>query len=178
MAYDSDNDDLVSQEGDSNTSKMESKTSTSGDSKGGDSSSDEDIQRNLAKKESTAVFRLRVIVIIIMIITAVVVSAVVLKITGNGEADEFETQFEGAAHVVQEAFGNVIEKMSIIGGLAATAGTRSGDWPFVTLGNFMEHAANVRYLSGALSVHVCPLVSEEDRSEWEEFVNSNVSVWM
>jgi hypothetical protein len=96
----------------------------------------------LAKDETAAVFRLRVIVIIVLVITAAVVSAVVLGSAQSGEMDEFETQFSGAAHMLQSAFGDVTEKLSVVSALAVVNDgeedilvdeVRGAKWPFITL---------------------------------------------
>jgi type II secretory pathway pseudopilin PulG len=150
-------------------------------------SSEDCAANNIAKHETAAVFRLRVIVIVVLMITAAVVSAVVLGSAQSGEMDELETQFSGAAHMVQSAFGDVIEKLSFVSALAVVndddedsltdelSGTK---WPFKTLQNFKERAANARYLSGVISISVCPLVNVENREQWELYVNGPESSWM
>jgi hypothetical protein len=151
------------------------------------SSTDDNPSKHLAKDETAAVFRLRVIVIIVLVITAAVVSAVVLGSAQSGEMDEFKTQFSGAAHMVESAFGDVIEKLSVVSALAVVNDgeedslvneLRGANWPFRTLHNFKERAANARYLSGALSISVCPLVNVENREQWELYVNGPESAWM
>ena len=159
------------------------------------SSSNEDApSRNIAKHETAAVFRLRVVVIVVLLITASVVSAVVLRITQQGEQDEFETQFAGASHVVQASFEDVIDKLSVLSALAvvdddddddddgnaASAAWNGGrgEWPFRTLYNFKERATNARYASQALSVAVCPTVTIDKREAWEAYVNGPGSSWM
>jgi type II secretory pathway pseudopilin PulG len=152
------------------------------------SSTEDSPSNNLAKDETAAVFRLRVIVIIVLMITAAVVSAVVLGSAQSGEMDEFQTQFSGAAHMVQSAFGDVSDKLSVVSALAVVSDgeeedklvdeLRGANWPFITLQNFKERAANARYLSGALSISLCPLVNVENREQWELYVNGPESAWM
>lgn len=164
-------------------------SSTTGDTPKSDSgSSAEDCPaNNIAKDETAAVFRLRVIVIVVLMITAAVVSAVVLRSAQSGEMDEFTTQFSGAAHMVQSAFNDVSAKLSVVSALAVvndgeedslTDELRGKNWPFKTLQNFKERATNARYLSGVMSISVCPLVNVEDREQWELYVNGPESAWM
>lgn len=152
---------------------------------GVDSSSSEANGRGIAKSETAAVFRLRVIVIVVLLMVASVVSAVVLQITRAGEHDEFETQFAGASHVLQARFEAVIDRLSVISALAVVddaAAQRRGleeEWPFRTVYNFKERASNARQASGALSIAVCPLVTIDKRELWEDYVNGPVdSQWM
>lgn len=70
---------------------------------GGHSRSQEEaIQEELTKKESKAVFRLRLLVIAILLLTTVSVSLVVYFVTSRGESDGFQSQYEGAATKVIE----------------------------------------------------------------------------
>ena len=60
-------------------------------------SSDESDQEQFAKKETQNVFRLRLMVILVLVLTAGAISFMVFRLTDKAEAEEFETQFEGAA---------------------------------------------------------------------------------
>jgi hypothetical protein len=64
-------------------------------------STDEKITReesgklNLARKETTAVFRLRLLVFFVLLFAAVAVSVIVYYVTANAEQDEYFSQYEG-----------------------------------------------------------------------------------
>lgn len=100
------------------------------------------LQGNLTRKESKAVFWLRLVVLMILVLTAVAVSITVYEITRRGEASEFETQYQGAATKVIESFADIVYEMGAISGLGVANSAHSVDhkseWPFVTLSNFQQ----------------------------------------
>lgn len=65
-------------------------------------------------------------------------------------------------------------------GVALTAHSvdTSKDWPFLTLTNFQERAANARILSGALYISICPRVEFDQFDKWENYVNSSANSWI
>ena len=66
----------------------------------GDDDSHKEIQAQLTKKETQAVFRIRVIVILVLVVVAAAVSAIVNLITKGGETEEFKSQWEGSSQKV------------------------------------------------------------------------------
>ena len=145
----------------------------------GSGSSSDDARPGIAKDETAAVFRLRVIVIIVLIITAALVCTVVLKITRSGEADELRTQYDAAAYAVQTAFEAITGKLSVLSALGVVEpGDASHNFPFQTLHNFNKRATNARFLTGALSISYCPIVTIDNRENWELYVNGEDSDWM
>jgi len=44
-------------------------------------------------------------------------------------------------------------------------------WPFVDIKNFQERSASARSLSGALALQMLPVVTNETRAGWEEFIS-------
>ncbi|KAG7358927.1 hypothetical protein IV203_015516 [Nitzschia inconspicua] len=73
-------------------------------------------------KETDLVLRLRVLVILALLLAAVVVSAVVLKITSDGEHDELENQFAGSAAKILSSFVEIVpDKIAAVGSLALAA---------------------------------------------------------
>jgi hypothetical protein len=137
----------------------------------------------LANRESTIVFRLRLLVFLVLLIAAVAVSLIVYYITYGAEEEESKTQYESAAEKVLEAFNNIVDhKLAAVSSLGVALIAHGVDhtrtWPFVTLSSFQQRAATAREESGALYVHINPMVSESDRQEWEEFVVGEDSNWM
>ena len=155
-------------------------SSSNPDHTNSNSSSNEDSRPGIAKDETAAVFRLRVVVIVVLIITAALVSTVVLRITQAGENDELRTQYDGAAYVVQTAFHSVVEELSVISalGVVEPSDSHSTGFPFETLHNFNKRAANARFMTGALSISYCPIVTIDKREQWEAYVNAEDSSWM
>lgn len=58
------------------------------------------IQDQLTKKETNAVFRLRLIVVLVLLATAVAICLVVFYITHGAEKDTMKQQYEAAAQKV------------------------------------------------------------------------------
>ena len=48
----------------------------------------------------------------------------------------------------------------------------------MTLSSFEQRAATARKESGAIYLHINPLVTNATRKEWEEFVVGEDSYWM
>jgi hypothetical protein len=169
-----------SQEGaSSKTGGGSSTRSTSSDSSGTVHTNKE----RLGQAETNAVFRLRLLVFLVMLLAAIAVSFTIYIITSKAEQDEFKSQFEGAASKVLETFDNVVQqKVSAISSLAvaiiAHGVDHSRDWPFVTLSSFQQRSSTARKLADALFVTISPIVSEENRKEWEDFVTKEDSYWM
>lgn len=108
-------DDLGSVESDSDMSdgadsanlNQNGGSSTSGgtSNKSEEASSDE----RLAKKETLAVFRLRLAVFVVLLLAAVAVSVIVYFIAATAESDEYKAQFEGAAKIIERTFIDIVE---------------------------------------------------------------------
>jgi hypothetical protein len=156
----------------------------SGSSSGGSIAKEQEEEKiTLATKETAAVFRLRLIVFIVLLMAAIAVSVIVFYITSGAENEESESQYEGAAEKVLEAFIGIVDsKLAGVSSLGVAAIAHGVDhirtWPFVKLSSFQERSATVREQSGGLYVHINPMVSESNRSEWEEYVVGEDSSWM
>ena len=140
-------------------------------------------KERLGQAETNAVFRLRLLVLLVMLLAAIVVSVTIYLMTSEAEQDDFESQFDGAASQILEAFNNVVQqKISAISSLAvaiiAHGVDHSRDWPFVTLSSFQQRSSTARKLADALFVTISPIVSHEKRKEWEDFVVTDDSSWM
>jgi class 3 adenylate cyclase len=46
-------------------------------------------------------------------------------------------------------------------------------WPFVTMNDFQQRSASTRSLSGSYYLELIPIVSEEDRGDWESYSLAN-----
>ena len=162
--------------GDENSSSYGSSTNAT-------STNSDSIKKDLAKKGSAHVFRLRVLVILILICAAAGVSVLVYSISNQAEEQDFNTQFSGAAKQLYEEFEAIgRNRISQLGSLAVASIAHGVDhsrsWPFVTLSSFQQRAYTTKVNSGLLEVSLNPLVSEEDREEWEEYVVSEDAYWI
>ena len=168
--------------------------STSSGSGGGaaDTKRDNDsaaaIRKQLSKRESKNVFRLRLVVLLVFLTAAALVSAIVYSLTVQGEKDEFEEQYDGAAGKVIESFEDIMNKMGSVSGLGSAYTSygedhsdHSGDaeWPFVSLNSFQQKASHARHLSGALLVSMNPIVEKKDFEAWDNYVaEPDHTAWM
>lgn len=112
-------------------------------------------EEQLAAKETAAVFRLRVIVLVILFLAAVAVSLGVWFITTSSEKEDFETNFDGASAKLVESFEEIADQK--IGALASLSSTltsfarnENDTWPFVVMNDFQQRAATARGLSDSL----------------------------
>jgi hypothetical protein len=137
----------------------------------------------LAKRETMAVFRLRLLVFIVLLLAAIAVSVIVYYITTGAEHEESKSQYEGASDKVLEAFIDIVDsKLAAVSSLGVAAIAHGVDhirtWPFVTLSSFQQRSATAREQSGSLFVHINPIVTDIERLEWEKFVVGEDAYWM
>lgn len=136
----------------------------------------------LAKKETLAVFRLRLLVFLVLLLAAAAVSVIVFFITNNSQTEECDSQYDGAALKVTEAFVNIAKvKFAAISSLGVALVSNGQDktenWPFLTISNFQQRATSTRAQSNALSIQINPKVTIDQRDEWEKFVKSDESYY-
>ena len=153
-------------------------------------------QLDVARRETKAVFGVRFLIFIMLLLAAVAVSIIVYLITSRAEQQEYKTQYEGAYKKVMSSFADIVKiKLGGISTLgvavmahgdtmaeaAAAEGnptTNRGGFPFVTLPKFQQRAAAIRSQSGALYLHVNPMVTVEQRADWINYASSKENNWM
>ena len=162
--------------------KGDDHTSSSGTSSRVTEETNDFIKDQISKKESQAVLRIRVLVILALMGAAAAVSIVVYYITMKAQKEEFHIQYDGVAEKLLQSFADIIFEMGAISGLAVAVSAHSIDnhsaWPFVTLSSFQQRAGNARTLSQALYVSINPVVTEEQLPLWEQYVLSDHNQWM
>mmetsp|Transcript_18031 Transcript_18031/g.27936 ORF Transcript_18031/g.27936 Transcript_18031/m.27936 type:complete len:1210 (-) Transcript_18031:105-3734(-) len=140
------------------------------------------IKDQLSRRETTAVFRLRVIVILILIAAATSVSITVYYVTRNAEKEEFETQYYGVADKIIQSFQEMMVEIAAVSGMAVAASGevlgQKEQWPFVTIPNFQERAGNARTLSGAIYLSINPVVATDQLPDWEKYIRGQVNSWI
>ncbi len=157
---------------------------------------DDDIQNiknALTKRESQQVFRLRILVMLILIAAAASISMTIFHLQKNSQLEEFESDYYGVAEKVVDALQKVTESISAISGIAVTATVDAqnqlvnvsalntkgvSEWPFITIDAFQERASNAIALAGSIFVSLNPLVQLDQLSDWQKYVESDVSSWM
>jgi hypothetical protein len=165
-------------------------TAGSGGGKSSRSDSDEDgatkskERDDLARLETWQINRLRKIVIQSLMAITLGLCIAVYTVSSSAEQDQYIKQYEGATLIIQDTFNNIMtSRIGIVSSLGvaliAHGEDHSRKWPFVALSSFEERAYTARVQSGAIYLHVNPVVTEEDRYEWEhEYVVGDDAQWM
>jgi hypothetical protein len=154
-------------------------SSTTG-SKGGGGQKDECATMRESHNASKAIFRLRFLLAAILLAATFLAAFGIHKVTRDGEEEQFETTYNGNAIKILDAFEESLRHtIGAIDNYAVVTSTEAEkeDWPFVVSSNFQVRGASSRALAGAGLLSVVPLVSEENRAEWEEF-SGNHSGWV
>jgi hypothetical protein len=143
----------------------------------------ETIRNILSRHGTPAVFYLRLLVILIMTLTATAVSVIIYRTTSDDEDHKYNSHYDKAAETVLKSFESIFENVLTITsvGVAATAfGLDHNEtrWPFHTMSSFQQRAATARQESGALFISINPIVTDDDRYGWEEYVARNNEKWM
>jgi len=137
----------------------------------------EEERETIAKQETKAVFRLKLLVLLLLTFFAVGTALAVFYYTTGSEQDQFEDQFKDDAHKVLEAVGSSLDKTfgafdSLAVAAVSYARSTNQTWPNVTLPDFGMRAAKVLELSdGVITVNICPFVTPEQRAGWEEYAS-------
>jgi hypothetical protein len=168
------NDDDQDNQSSTGTSIGKNDTATRSESSGDNK---DKIREALSSKDSKNVFRLRLMVVFIMIVVAISVCVLVYKLTYTSETQYFASQYEGASRILLDAFEAIIKRSSSISavGIAAKVhrldrAAENASWPFVTMNYFEHRASFAKEMSGALFIAIEPIVSEDNRAEWEGYV--------
>ena len=135
-------------------------------------------RKTLARKENKAVAWLRGLVFFVLLVTTALVSTGVFLFTMNDQEEDFEHEFEAHATKILESFHTTVErKLEALDALAVAytsyaIGT-GASWPNVTLPDFEIRAANTRILSDSAVINFYPLVTDETRLGYEQYVRDN-----
>lgn len=136
-------------------------------------------EQELAQKETTAVNRLRFIVLLALFLAAVVVSLTVFFVTARGEQQQFESEFKGNALTLLNSFDEVVQQKILAintfsESVTAYAKNTNSTWPFVTFPDFAERCESVLQLSGMKAMFLYPLVESEQAKEWANYTRDNL----
>lgn len=147
------------------------------------SNGSENVRQTLTGSDTKNVQRLRYITLLIMFVIAIGVSLLVFALENTTEMEEFQTQYTSAANKLISSFNSIVERAGSVSSMANVATISAYDqsqsdpsnrsWPFVTLTAFEKHASVARLISGALYVSMEPLVTNDERLEWEVYVTQD-----
>jgi hypothetical protein len=138
----------------------------------------EELQRSIAKRESKAVVRLRILVGLALIMAAVGVSVGVYFYTSIAEQDEFEQRFYASAEKIFESVGFALDRSLgvmdfFVVNLVVTAKHNNQTWPFVTMPDFCVRIAKSLSMSKAVFTSVYPMVLDSEKDAWEKYSAAN-----
>lgn len=128
----------------------------------------------LVQKETRAVRCLRIAVLLLLLAVTAAVASMTYRYTHNQQVDDFTDTFSNYAQQIQDTVqANAQHKLEAAGALAlqiqAYAVAESKTWPYVTLPFFEEHIDATKSLTDAYGVLFFPIVSKENRAEWEAY---------
>ena len=147
-------------------------------STGGNTTTTPEEHEVLFRKETRAVFHLRLVFVFILIAVAVTICVVTYYETRNYEIKEFQTFFNDQATRVVNAFG--ISAQARVGaieafGTSVTSFAKSSNstWPNVTLPDFQRRGSPVVTQAEVMSLVMVVLVTKEQRNGWEAYSVAN-----
>ena len=128
----------------------------------------------IGNEESRDINRFKIVVILILLVVAVVSSSCVVVFIKKAEQSEFEERFHSDALKVLESVRNSIDNTLIpLDNLAVTlvshANAQNAKWPFVTLEDYGVRIAKTLPLTDAIWITVLPVVTPENRPQWENY---------
>ena len=132
----------------------------------------------IARRETKVIQILRVAVISVLLLAGAVTCAGIYFYASAAEQEEFESIFEENARQVIKSFSNLVERhleaaswMSSI--LTSHALQTNQSFPFITLPHFEQQGSHFRALSGSHVLHYAPLVTNDNRDEYERYALEN-----
>ena len=135
------------------------------------------VPASLARAETRVINCLRAAVLLVLLITMAVVATGVYLYTRNEEQENFTSHVENSAHQVIDNFHDGVERNLGAAASLSTAFTSFAmetdqKFPFVTLPDFEQRGSHFRSQSGSHVLHYLPLVTDENRAEWEDYANN------
>jgi signal transduction histidine kinase/CheY-like chemotaxis protein len=124
--------------------------------------------------ESKAVFWLKLTVLAVLMASALSVALTVYFYTSNSETDQFEEDFHDSVDKVFDSYMRQIDRTlgiadSFVLSLVSYATHANQKWPFVTLPDFGKRLAKIRTLAKGTVVTIYPLVTLEQREQWQNY---------
>lgn len=140
--------------------------------------SEESLRQVLARKETTAVWRLKLVVALILAGAAAAVSAIAYLYTHNNEVAAYQSAY---ARNSQQIFStvqlNARHKLEAMGSIAlqiqAYAISSNSTWPFVTVPYYEEQVQATKSLTDAYGVYWFPIVQIDQKDAWEQYSVEN-----
>jgi hypothetical protein len=129
---------------------------------------------SLAQAETRAVKLLRTCMVVCLLASASAVSTGAYRLMRNEEKEDLNTSFQENAIQLIKAFHEGLERnmravasMSTV--ITSYANQANLSFPFIEVPDFELRGANLRTQLGSGAVIYAPLVTDETRSEWEDY---------
>ena len=134
--------------------------------------------KEIAKKESQIVQRLRILMLIALVCSAIAVSLAIYFYLHGAETEDFEIQFNSDAAKLLDSIGKTIDDTmgatdAFIVKMISYAHDSNSTWPFVTMPHFALHATKVLKINKAIQLSVRPIVYQHQRDQWEAYANAS-----
>jgi hypothetical protein len=135
-------------------------------------------EQDYAHGDSKLVSCLRLIMLFVLVASAVGTALAVHHFTSKAEREAFDASFELDAANILESMGSALflwlGTMDAYATHAVSAARATNQtWPFVSVPDGAVHMAKLRSLGKALIIHQTPLVTREQRADWERYTASN-----
>jgi len=145
-----------------------------------DSSEPSNRPDQIARQETAALHGVRLCFLLVVFLSVVGFAIGTYINLTKSEEREFRANFEDYANKVLDTIGASMEES--LGGIdllahdiTSFAEASNKTWPFVTVPDFAERAAQLMTLSHALHVSLAPLVTEDSRQAWEDYASKNTN---
>lgn len=139
---------------------------------------EDDEEDELAIQQTRNLRRFRLCFVFSIFVIALGLAVGIYFLTRKQEENSFSTTFYDRAAKIMNTFqvrmeqnAGAIESFSF--SLTSYAAFTNKTWPFVTLPDFEVKAASARALAGSVSLTFSPLVTAEEKKEWEVYSVQN-----
>ena len=172
-----DDDESVSGQSQQSNGSTTSKAKSGASSASGAPSSEEkniQDQEGFAARETKAVHRLRLLMILVLLAMAVEAASMIYLFSRNSEKGEFENEFGSAGAKVlagfQDDFLRKLQAMdSLSKSVASFARNTNATWPYVTVPDTAELFQPYLDLTHAAALTIMPFVPSRERADWESY---------
>ncbi|CAJ1963743.1 unnamed protein product [Cylindrotheca closterium] len=134
---------------------------------------DREYEKALARSESRAIFRLKIVLLFVLISVAVAVAVYAHKYAADVQEEEFYNTFQShGTKLVSGFYEDSFQKLQAMESLSSSVTYlfRDETWPFVTIPDSANFFRPFLALSSAASIRFLPIVGDRQRLQWEEHV--------
>lgn len=137
----------------------------------------------IARSETKAVKRLKILVFVVLALFAVGVALAVYYYITKSEIHGFEEQFHDDARQVLASLGASLDRSlgaidSLVVQVVSMAHISNQTWPMVTIPNLEVRMGKIRQLANGVVIIMYPLVADDQRADWEAYSASHGTQWV